>query len=103
MSDPDPELEPAAALHKSGDISESVDSLQYPAFEGLYAASDIIQLIEKWIEKHDEEHKEIIECEDEDHDHEILEPMAVGRKQSLENLKSIIEDSVKRSKNDDTG
>jgi len=58
----------------------------------LLVLDDVVNLIQELIAEHDEEHKEIMDCEEEDHDHDMLESMAVGRKQGLENLLEIIED-----------
>jgi hypothetical protein len=43
----DEELQPAAAIHKSGDITKNLDNLEYPAYEPCYAASDI----ENWFDR----------------------------------------------------
>lgn len=63
----------------------------------LFAAEDIIQLIEEQIERHEDEHQEVHECNiddcpyDMDTDEHIDEElMIVGRKQSLKALKSRI-------------
>lgn len=63
----------------------------------MFAAEDIIQLIEEQIERHEEEHEEVRECNiddcpyDRDTDEHLDEElMIVGRKQSLKALKSRI-------------
>jgi hypothetical protein len=56
----------------------------------LIVLDDLVNLIQELIAEHDEEHKEIMDCEDDEHNHELLESMAVGRKQGLENLLEIV-------------
>ena len=52
----------------------------------LVRRSDVKALIQDKIQEFESEHEEIIECEEENHDHEIEEPMVIGRRQGLEVL-----------------
>ena len=52
----------------------------------LVRKCDVKALIQDKIQQFESEHEEIIECEEENHDHEIEEPMVIGRRQGLEVL-----------------